>query len=222
MAVSLDRLEKLSSCCIFRKFKPLYFTLPFTAWQQNLVFSDWKFVWYVLLQGSLGIVVDFSSNAAVKPLTFFNEIKSVFSCFSMQDYSLLNTISKQHFYIRGFFSPPLSSTISCYANRAAGKNGNSSALKSPKTNLFFFFCQNICGLILEFGTWAVKLIQSQWWSTTHCILCYFVSCSSCHLFNTFTFSSHLLKQKPMYLLLYDREWRQHFFLFLPSLRQQSG
>lgn len=117
-----------------------------------------------------------------------------------------------------FFSP-LSRTISCYANRVAGKNGNFSALKSPQTTLFF--CQNICGLILEFGTWAVKLIQSQWWSTTHCILCYFVSCSSCHLFNTFTFSSCLLKQKPMYLLLYDREWRQHFFVSA-LFRQQSG
>lgn len=48
-----------------------------------------------------------------------------------------------------------------------------------------------------------------------CVLCLV---TSCHLF--FHFLSFLSEQEPVFLLLYDRKWRQHF-LFLSSLSQQE-
>lgn len=91
--------------------------------------------------------------------------------------------------------------------------------------LFFFFLNSsncwvrICAFILKFGSWAVKPIQSTWSRTTGlhrvCVLCLV---TSCHLF--FHFLSFLSEQEPVFLLLYDRKWRQHF-LFLSSLSQQE-
>lgn len=90
--------------------------------------------------------------------------------------------------------------------------------------LFFFFLNSsncwvrICAFILKFGSWAVKPIQSMWSRTTDCIVfvyCVLLPPATC----SFT-SSFLSEQEPVFLLLYDRKWRQHF-LFLSSLSQQE-
>lgn len=126
-----------------------------------------------VVQCSLGIVIDFSGNAGLTPLSFF------------------------FFFLR-----------------TAVKHGNVSPLKSPK-RVF-----NSEYLWFYFGVWNMScetdpesVMKDDWLHLLlFCVLYFLSPVQSPH------FPSCLSKQALLFLLLYDREWRQRF-LFLPSLWQ---